>query len=134
MLSDEEYVARRRKLQEEELRLRQASQKQHEPLALELGRAVILFRKCAADWFLAGSIEDKRLILQTVGSNSVLANRKLNIQARFPFKPAEKSTDSLHLWAVVDYVGTQREDEVPGIINAVEKLAERHRPELPMAA
>jgi hypothetical protein len=56
------------------------------------------------------------MILQTVGWNSVLADRILSIDARFPFKRLKNHDDVIHLCATVDAVGT---DE------ALKKEAER---------
>ncbi|MBV9061842.1 MAG: recombinase family protein [Alphaproteobacteria bacterium] len=97
LIDDAEYLQRRNVLQQDAFRLKEASAHDAEgDDRLELGRSVILFRKYAADWFLSAPAEDKRLILKTVGSNCVLGDRKLSIQARFPFRPASKSADCLH--------------------------------------
>ncbi len=46
---------------------------------------MILLRKQALIWFEYGDMEVKRLILETVGSNLTLADKKLSIKARKPF-------------------------------------------------
>ena len=129
MISDAEYLERRRTLQKEELQLQQAAAQSapDHPLWLELGRSVILFRKYAADWFSRGTDEDKRLILQTVGSNCVLKDRKVSIEARFPFKPIEKNDGILHLCSIGEALGTleEKKAEVQTIIEAVQCLQKR---------
>jgi site-specific DNA recombinase len=129
MIDDAEYLEQRRKLQGQEVRMREAASRRamEPPLWLELGQSVIMFRKYAADWFRAGISEDKRLILKTVGSNSVLADKKLSVHARFPFKWIENPDDFPRWCAIVEALGTdpQRETEVRTIIAAVRCLRER---------
>ena len=111
------------------MRLREsASQRASEPpLWLELGQSVILFRKYAADWFQAGNADDNRLILNTVGSNSVLADKKLSVQAKIPFKRLENADDCPRWCAIVEALGTdpEKEAEALTIIAAVRCLRER---------
>ena len=97
LIDDTEYVEKRQTLQREELRLRDAvAQRTAEPhLGFGLGCSVILFRKYAADWFSSGKWEDQRLALKIAGSNSVLADRKLNIYARKPFRQVQNADDLL---------------------------------------
>jgi DNA invertase Pin-like site-specific DNA recombinase len=128
MINDAEYVERRRKLQKQEMRLREAVAKRatEPPLWLELGQSVLLFRKYAADWFQAGKSEDKRLVLQTVGSNSILADRKLSIQAKIPFQKVENPDDFPRWCAIVEALRTPNEEnEARMIIEAVRCLQER---------
>ncbi len=129
MIDDGEYLERRHALQKEEMRLRQAAiqRAMEPPLWLELARSVILFRKYAADWFSAGNLEDKRLVFQTVGSNCVLSDKILSIQAKNPFRHVEKPADCLRLCAIVEALGTnpENEDENRTIIEAVRCLQER---------
>jgi len=129
MINDTEYLERRRTLQKEEMQLQQTAKQSDssQPLRLELGQSIILFRKYAADWFSRGTDEDKRLILQTVGSNCVLKDRKVSIDARFPFKPIAKNDDILHLCSIGEALGTLegKEAEIQTIIEAVECLQKR---------
>ena len=128
LIDDAEYVERRRQLQRQELQLRQAAgEAANKPQKwLELTQSLILFRKQAADWFSGGDYEDKRLILQTVGSNSLLASGKLSIQARFPFLTVENQDDCLRLCAIVEDVRTPEQAETADtIIEAVRCLQDR---------
>lgn len=47
----------------------------------EPSRLLLSFRKQAASWFKAGGVEDKRLIFEIVGSNPVLIDQELKIDA-----------------------------------------------------
>jgi site-specific DNA recombinase len=128
MIDDAEYLDKRRSLQQQEVRSREAVSRQstESPFWLELGQSVILFRKYAADWFSSGNWEDQRLILQTVGSNSVLSNRKLSIQARNPFRMGE-NFDAFPRWcSIVEVLRTpDEENEARMIIEAVHCLQAR---------
>ena len=120
-IDDAEFTEHRQTLQKQELSLREASatSQDNQDITLELARSVIMFRKYAADWFLAGNTDDKRLILKTVASNSVLGGKKLSIQARIPFRPVKKTTDFPRWLANVKAIGTQEAHE---LIDAVTTL------------
>ena len=129
LIDDTEFVERRRLLQRSlvELERADAETEENDALWLELAQAVISFRKYAPDWFLRGSNDDKRLVLNTVGSNSVLANGKLSIQARFPF---QKFVDPAYFpnWrAIVEDVRTPNEspEAARQVIACVRTLATR---------
>lgn len=129
LLDDSEYIERRKELQKEEARMQEATRNHAAgaPLWLELAQCTILLRKYAADWFFAGNIEDKRLILQTVGWNSTLADERLSIQARSPFKRLEKPADCLYWRAIVEALGThpEGETEVRTLIESIKCLKAR---------
>ena len=127
MIDDAEFTERRQMLQKEAYRLREAIvQKSDVPTSLELSRSVLLFRKYAADWFSAGNRDDKRLIFQTVASNSVLSGKTLSIQARIPFQPAAKPADCLYLCGIVDELGTpDRADGVRELVESIKYLQKR---------
>ncbi len=52
----------------------------------EPAKIVISFSNSAASCFQSGNLQSKRLILETVGSNLVLEDRKINIDAKKPFR------------------------------------------------
>ena len=99
LLDDDTFTAKRGNLQTEAARLRASIERQHQnPGAwLELAESVISFRKYAVEWFSDGSLDDKRLILKTVGWNCTLSTRKLSIQARKPFRRVSDRADCLYL-------------------------------------
>lgn len=86
LLTDDEYLTRRRELEGEQSQLEERFRKdttggnRFEPF-----RAVISFRNHAADWFHRGDENTRRLILLTVGSNLTLQDKILSIQAAKPF-------------------------------------------------
>jgi site-specific DNA recombinase len=87
LLPDEEFLARRGKLQQEQMRLGQERDRaQNDVNRFEPVEDVLFFRNRATEWFRRGDREAKRLILETVGSNLTLKNKILSIQARKAFK------------------------------------------------
>jgi site-specific DNA recombinase len=86
LLTDEEFVSRRRDLQQEELRL---SAKLEEPQLtstqlIEPLDDLVAFSSQAAEWFQLGDEASKRLILKTAGSNPTVTAKKLSIEAANP--------------------------------------------------
>jgi len=109
LLTDDEFVAQRRTLQQEQRQLRETiariekSADTFEPL-----RDFFSFSTVAADWFRHGDLQAKRLIVETVGSNLTLIDKILSIEARKPFVKVTKSADRSCLLGVVDDVRTSR--------------------------
>jgi hypothetical protein len=129
LISDEEYVERRGELQKRELESQQAIHNcgSDAPLMSELVGSVVLLKKYAADWFLEGNREDKRLFLQSICSNSVLSGGLLSIQARIPFEHVEKPVDCLYWRAIVETIGTDpaKERDVRTLVACVKCLKAR---------
>jgi site-specific DNA recombinase len=103
MLSDEEFVAERQVLQQEQLRLRRkiaefgVQADRFEPVD-----QLISFGNRAAEWFRAGDEQSKRLILETVGSNLTLKRKTLTIVAAKPFAALAHEPAILRQCGVVD--------------------------------
>ena len=127
LIGDEEFVAKRRDLQSEVLSLRGAIQSegiQDSETRFELAKCLDLFNKYAANWFSKANPSEKRLILETVGSNCQLVDGKLNIEARFPFEMLSADPQYLSLRDKVFYMGTDpaQKDRVKRLISAVRHL------------
>lgn len=107
LLSDDEYLTRRQSLQQERFRLQEsiheieASRDRFEPFD-----TCISFSNKAANWFPLADDGTKRLILETVGSNLFLKDKKLNIQAKQPFEHLAKIGSSPRRLADVDDIRT----------------------------
>ena len=103
LLDDQEYKNQRKKLQfeqqkiTEEIKTLSKSDEWLEPFKnwLEL-------RKQAKYWFLNGDLEVKRLIMKTLGSNPIVMNKKLSVQAAKPFFEIEESMDFPNLLGVIE--------------------------------
>lgn len=86
MLTDEEYAKQRKDLDTEEIGLVQRlEQTTHQATWFEPAENLISFSNRAADCFAHADADTKRLILETVGSNPILKDKKLLIEARKPF-------------------------------------------------
>ena len=113
-IDDEEFRRRRQQLDEEEFRLteRQAQMKS-ESSWLEPCRTLFLFLNRALACFESGDPLLKRLIVQIIGSNPLLLNRKLSIQARSPFRVWERPLRIPVLCATVKDVRTLVQQKDP---------------------
>ena len=69
----------------------------------------ILFSIHAANWFDEGDDETKRLILETAGSNPVMAGGKLKIDAAYPFRRWTNPADISAVCTAVNDVPTHAE-------------------------
>lgn len=125
LIEDAEFVAERRKLEEDKLRLRQELQKKLPELTFEPAGTLLLFSNRAVDWFHAGNQQTKRTILELTGSNPHLKGKKLFIEAKKPFRLIPKSHNSLQQRALVKNIRTllcQRDKELLHILDGIKKL------------
>lgn len=112
LIPDNEFIAQRRELEREELRLRQSLGAASEtPTRFEPAQLVLSFRNQALSWFLQGTPDDKRLILEIVGSNLHLKDKILSIQTQKPFRRKVKTASFRSLCSVVEEVRTLAHDE-----------------------
>jgi len=86
LLSDEEFVRQRSTLEREELKLVQQQEAGIAEDWFEPAQLALSFNKTAAAWFAAGDPKTKRTIIEMTGSNLVLKDRELRIDARKPFR------------------------------------------------
>jgi site-specific DNA recombinase len=110
LIADEEFIRKRQALQQEQMSLSERL-KQNKAVGFEPLTEIISFSNRAADWFLLGDADTKRLILETVGSNLALTGKKLNIEARKPFQRLPKVRDFPKRCGVIEDVRTFLEDE-----------------------
>ncbi len=87
LIDDEEYLNEKKKLMGERCSLGERLKNGYGNgnQALELTEKTIIFANQAKDRFQNGSLEDKRSILQGLGSNLFLKDQKLILQAEKPF-------------------------------------------------
>ncbi|MFH1970885.1 MAG: recombinase family protein [Patescibacteria group bacterium] len=87
LINDEEYLQEKRKLVEEKIHLEESFKQKNDTgkKALKLTQETFSFALQARDRFQNGSLEDKRGILQNLGSNFHLKDRKLFIDIEKPF-------------------------------------------------
>lgn len=86
-ISEEEYTTKKSSLLKEKERyqelLRDTDQRQQK--WLELSERTFNFSRYARFWFVEGNLQQKREILATLGSNLILKDKKLSIEAPEPF-------------------------------------------------
>jgi site-specific DNA recombinase len=141
LIPDDEFLSQRKELEQEDLRLRESLARLAHPSTgtFEPEQAIISFRNRALFLFLNGSPEDKRLVLEIVGSNPSLKNKTLNVDAKKPFRREVKTASFSELCGVVEDVRTLANDE--GFIQAIKKIRtlltkfeDRSAADLPAAA
>ncbi len=86
-ISEPEYLQHKTELLKEQRRLKEKLESTEYRASnwLELSEKTFNFVYYARAWFKNGTLEDKRTILQTLGSNFVLKDRKLFIETKKPF-------------------------------------------------
>lgn len=128
-INDEDFTKRQQTLELERARLEErmatigSNQNRFEPL-----ERLISFSSVAVDWFLAGNDEIKRLVLQTVGSNLSLKDKKLNIEAAFPFSHMDANADFLNRSGLINDVRTRlagKDDDLLKRLDLINALYER---------
>ena len=107
LLSDDEYLKERKELERQQLGVVQKL----DILAKRDARFapsqdIVSFNNCLIDRFQKGTLQKKRMILATVGSHLVLTDKKLNIDARKPFRRWTKSANVSDLRAFVRDIRT----------------------------
>jgi len=111
LITDEEFATQRQELERERLRLTQNLENRQKGNSwFEPAQAVISFSNHAATHFKAGDTRIKRLILETVGSNLTLKDRRLSIEAKKPFRRWTGTAEITDSWAFVKDVRTFVED------------------------
>ena len=87
LITDNEFVSQRQRLELERLKLQQNLEKLKQTSSwLEPARLFISLSNRAISWFTAGDVETKRLVLEITGSNLLLKDKKLLIEAAKPFR------------------------------------------------
>ena len=105
LVTDDKFVAERQKLEMEKLKL--AQQMEHETSdAFEPERLLVSFNGRALNCFRSGDLRTKRLILESVGSNLLLKDRMLSIEAKKPLRQIADLSNTTQLRAAVNIIRT----------------------------
>lgn len=93
LIDDDEYLKEKRALLDERMRLEQGGEDIHGNLRCtrQLAAKVFIFANESMDLFRKGSIDDKRRILQGIGSNPTLKDKKLTLGIEKPFLLLQES-------------------------------------------
>ena len=136
LLTDAEFVAQRETLRREQMQLSEKIAKFANTLnRFEPAKELISFSNQAADWFVHGDDQSKRLILETVGSNLTLKDKKLCIQAANPFAALSTFATNTRRLAIVDVVRTFSDDpDYARILHNIVTIKERCCPMVALKA
>lgn len=113
LITDEEFIRQRSELDREREKLKQRLEQLRSEKWIEPSRRLFQFSNRAKFWLLHGTIAEKRLIVSTVGSNPRLTDKKLNIDAKKPFRILSQRASYSDLCTIVKEVRTFFETE-PG--------------------
>lgn len=123
MIGDEEFARKRAELQQEQLRLsRRLDTAATDIDAFEPVTNFISFSRRAVNWFREGTPEVKRLILKTTGSNPILTDRILSVEAKKPFFQSPIKTDIPRLRAAVKDVRTRYRERDPELLEILDNI------------
>jgi DNA invertase Pin-like site-specific DNA recombinase len=106
LIDDDEFVQQRTELIRQEAGLNLRLKDDNPERWIEPSRNFFLFSNRAAFWLTHGGVDEKRLIVATVGSNPTLMAKKLSIDGAYPFTLVENSRKSSDWWTIVNDVRT----------------------------
>jgi len=124
LLNDAEYATQRQELDRQQLAISEQIQNLGNGAGswFEPAQLLISFSNRAGFCFSAGDLHTKRLILAAVGSNLVLKDEKLNIDAKKPFRRWPKTANVSDLRAFVKEVRTLICEQGPEMRRMTESL------------
>jgi hypothetical protein len=129
LLPEEEYAKKREELEGEELRVKERLKELDQQAEwFEPSERLVSLCSRAVDRFDSGEIEEKRLILKTIGSNPVLTDQELSIEALKPFRVWTGNEGIPEVRRFVQDVrevfsdGSSRGDELRGMFRLLDKL------------
>lgn len=114
LIDDEEFESKRVSLQREKngLKSQMANPEKAAAQRLELAERTCRFAHGLADRFRNGSIEEKKIILETVGSNRVLQDKTFTFEPVAPYSFFANSSESSNWRGTVEDVRTFCMDEM----------------------
>jgi site-specific DNA recombinase len=123
LVSDDEFLRERRKLETDQLRLRQQLEESSQTIpAFEPLETLISFRKRAIEWFRDGDDGTRRMIFEIIGSNPVLRDKIISIEAKKPFRLALETASLPQLRAVREDIRTLWVDRDPELIHIIQNI------------
>lgn len=122
LITDEEYLTKRKTLEIERVRLQEHGETPKGAGAFEPEKLAILFMKQARYWFLHGDDEAKRLVFQIVGSNPILKDKIISVQAKKPFRTHQQNSVIPLMCALVQDVRTLEDADLKRIKRLQEKF------------
>ena len=126
LITDQEFLSQRQELEREQIRLQRALESGGQRDWFEPARMFISLSNRATSWFAEGDDHIKRLILEIVGSNLTLMDRKLSIEARKPFRAWSQKPSFSELCGGIEDVRTLTlKDQLGQTIEKMETLFEK---------
>jgi hypothetical protein len=125
VISDEDFTSQREFLQREQLRLRddleiaKRGNQWFEPAAILLS-----FSSRAADWYEEGNDQIKRRIIMAIGSNPVLRDKILSIEAKKPFIWLSQNSNRSSLRGALNEISTLHDKRDPGLLETIQLVRE----------
>ena len=125
LLTDEEYVKQRQELERQRIGADQRLETlRNLDARFEPAHVLVSFNKTMVSCFASGDTHKRRLILNIIGSNLVLTNKKLSIDARKPFRQWSKTPTCSDLRAFVKDVRTFLAKQGPEAIQMITSIQE----------
>ena len=123
LVPDAEYLARRRELEATKVAAHQRLEKlKHASDWFEPANLLLSFGKQAVDWFSRGTDQIKRDIVFTIGSNPVLKDRKLSVEAKKPFLLRVEQPQVSYLSWLADDIRTRFELSDPELLEMIDRV------------
>ena len=125
-ITEAEFVADRKDLETERLRLQNDLSRLSDEDRFEPERYFVTFSVHALSWWDSGDPGAQRMILETAGLNPTLAAGELKIDAAFPFRRWKNPADFSELCSVLNVIRTHPERAAFGtLIQHVRQLLEK---------
>jgi site-specific DNA recombinase len=131
LLTDEEYLKQRQEIERHQLgtaqRLEILSQNQNR---FEPARSLISLNNCLVSCFKSGDLHKRRFIVNAVGSNLVLKDQELSIDARKPFRKWSATSTFSEMRAYLEDVRTFVTEQSPAMsetLAAIRQLVQELR-------
>jgi site-specific DNA recombinase len=126
LLTDEEYVKQRQEIERRQLAIAQRLEiLTQDENRFEPAQALISLNNRLVSCFTSGDLPKRRFILNVVGSNLVLKDEKLNIDARKPFRKWSNASTSSEMRAYLEDIRTfvtERSVEVATLMTSIKQL------------
>lgn len=108
LIGDEEYLERKRTitLERETFKEKLDASQQGGKSWLELADHLLQFAAQSENWFKNGSLRQKRVITEIIGSNLLLKDRKLRLQTAKTFQVVPEGLKNSGWWATVQNIRT----------------------------
>lgn len=138
LVTDDEYLGQRRELEQQQMKLSQSIERMGNNADwFEPAELYFSFNNRAVSRFQAGDAQARRLILEITGLNPTIKDKKLNIEARKPFRRLSEPVDFPNLCAVVEDVRTLimlQDPDMLKVIAGIRELAEHDAASKPTKA